>query len=382
MNPIFETRELGKLYIDEVLHFFEQPQVFTCQNSFGHVYLFTYSDYGENYDCWIGVPVSHNRLENVKANILSVYDALKSCEDDRGVVYRVRKSYPNQTCTVEEVAFSNIPEKELPETDAYFPTPIETVKSMMPNTEEDILLLSLANDRHAQVASAYSICKIIMNLQNLANAYASHRKMKDSFDLQFHIDPVSKKLEGVPASFGVAIYPVTSNQALPLLTENPSTVFINYLFSLLEGSTDTKTFDILMNSTNPTVPSYLQKVFSTLLERELSLSLTHFKGKQNLVSVSVPRSSLTTRLRVIKGSPQSEITVETHMGMLLSIGSSRNNFTFASDRLGKHLKGTVDSLLVQRKDLTINTRYEATISIELTRKQYTYSLLNLQRLQN
>lgn len=81
---------LGTLTILEIYEFYNMPVLFACQNRTGHFYLAVWVDETENENIWLYVPLSFQRLMNLRQGALELRDAFVQPED--GFVFKVSVS--------------------------------------------------------------------------------------------------------------------------------------------------------------------------------------------------------------------------------------------------------------------------------------------------
>lgn len=105
---------LGTLFLDEVFFFYEEPQVFNCENKTGQKYLALLTDMNERE--WILCPISEARLSLLKVNRLSIKDAIINPEDD--FVWKI-KDNPESFATAKQLHPSDIGADDLPGDDVF-----------------------------------------------------------------------------------------------------------------------------------------------------------------------------------------------------------------------------------------------------------------------
>ena len=77
---------LGNLTVLEIYEFYNMPILFACQNRTGHFYLAVWIDETETENIWLYVPLSFQRLMNLRHGDLDLHDAFVQPED--GFVFK------------------------------------------------------------------------------------------------------------------------------------------------------------------------------------------------------------------------------------------------------------------------------------------------------
>jgi hypothetical protein len=88
MNILPERTHLGRLQIFEVYEAADEPCLLACRNASGHLFLAVLIDETEEEKEWIYVPLSTDRLAQVRSGQIDLRDGFRLAED--GFVYRVR----------------------------------------------------------------------------------------------------------------------------------------------------------------------------------------------------------------------------------------------------------------------------------------------------
>ena len=113
MVDILNISELGRLEIIEVYDYYDQPILFACKNAAGHLHLVVAADEDQQYETWLYVEVSVERLNLIRSGAIDLHDAFAYPESD--CVFQVRFPYDNPTSPqVESIEANQIPEDMLP----------------------------------------------------------------------------------------------------------------------------------------------------------------------------------------------------------------------------------------------------------------------------
>ena len=119
MADILNISELGRLEIIEIYDYYDQPILFACKNAAGHLHLVVAADEDEQYETWLYVEVSVERLNLIRSGTIDLHDAFAYPESE--CLFQVRFPYDNPTLPqVESIEANQIPED-------MFPTPGESL---------------------------------------------------------------------------------------------------------------------------------------------------------------------------------------------------------------------------------------------------------------
>lgn len=75
--------DLGKLEIVEIYAFYDEPVLFSCQNTLGSLYLVVAADENEQNETWLYAEVSTERLNLIRSGSIDLHDAFADTEDGR-----------------------------------------------------------------------------------------------------------------------------------------------------------------------------------------------------------------------------------------------------------------------------------------------------------
>ena len=136
---------LGKLEIVETYAFYDEPVLFSCQNTVGHLYFVVAADENDQNETWLYAEVSTERFNLIRSGSIDLHDAFAYTED--GSVLQVRFPHDDPTEPIIEFVQSNQISKDmLPipgecldfETDI-FPV-LKDVKKLAKSSNQEILI--------------------------------------------------------------------------------------------------------------------------------------------------------------------------------------------------------------------------------------------------
>ena len=109
--------QLGNLEIIEIYEYYDQPLLFSCQNAIGQKFLAVLIDETDTVETWLYVPVSENRLNEIRSGKIDLHDAFSKAEDNQ--VYRVCIPYDqNIQAKLLYVNVNNLSDDDLPSKEA------------------------------------------------------------------------------------------------------------------------------------------------------------------------------------------------------------------------------------------------------------------------
>lgn len=105
--------DLGKLEIVETYAFYDEPVLFSCQNTLSRLYLVVAADENEQNETWLYAEVSTERLNLIRSGSIDLHDAFAVTEDGR--VLQVRFPHdPQSEPKIEYVQSEQISKDMLP----------------------------------------------------------------------------------------------------------------------------------------------------------------------------------------------------------------------------------------------------------------------------
>jgi hypothetical protein len=80
MNVLLKETPLGQLEILEVFLQYDGPRLFSCLNKAKHIYLALWVDDENDIDLWMHVPISNQKLLQVRSSDISLREAFTESE--------------------------------------------------------------------------------------------------------------------------------------------------------------------------------------------------------------------------------------------------------------------------------------------------------------
>lgn len=142
-------RHFGRLEIFEVYGFYDAPVLVSCKTATGSLFLAVVIDETPESQEWLYVPLSHDRLLEIRSGGVDLHSAFSAPED--GVVFRAQVPHDeSKAATVSPIDPASLPDEALPEPGEYLrletatlPT-LESPGEKARRTRRDILHIALS----------------------------------------------------------------------------------------------------------------------------------------------------------------------------------------------------------------------------------------------
>lgn len=381
-DDIFSVDLLGKLEIDEIFYYYEEPQLFTCVSKFGQKYLGMLIDIDERE--WLMVPVSSSRLALLKSNKICVRDAFTEAEDE--FVWRLVSE--NRKIKAQQVFLNDIDEKDLPDDDLY----LDCEDEYMPTYNDDILKTSieekrdimdisiLPSNKHIRELEFQVLGETLVNIQQVLYALALERDNNGNRISNKIKEENTLSVTGTyAASFGIR---AKSNKLSDLYDETPVTKNLKRLSELLYAKDDENKLKKLLKDMNPRVSIRYKKLMECLFKEKLAFNVTFASPNKYSFKAEFTEEDIEKNLIYLSESVDNIITTEEIGGKLVGINVSKKKFAFETFE-GEMITGTIAEELIER--ITFKVPIEARIIMEketmlsgLTDdERYKYKLTNI-----
>ncbi|MCL1468176.1 DUF6575 domain-containing protein [Argonema galeatum] len=112
MSFLLEYSSLELLETIKEYDYFNRALLFSCRNSAGEIFLAVWVHETEDFELYLCVPISQQRLTEVETGALDVRDAFKKAE--LGLVYEVKIPHENSPDMIETIPCEKLREECLP----------------------------------------------------------------------------------------------------------------------------------------------------------------------------------------------------------------------------------------------------------------------------
>lgn len=211
-NIFLKDTRLGTLYIKNVYEFFEGPKLFSVVNEVDSLYIVYWIGDEDDFDKWIILPISKNRLEHLERKRLDInsmlsYQEQKSC-------FQINLPYDESL----EPVFINLSTDDmkqsikLPKAGLY----ISSVTPMLATGKLGDCVEFSTHEIHVEKTSASTEPLVLKGVSKLFECFNDlYSSILNSFDEKDVMRPVS----GRPGSFVLSFQAEKMQQIEPLLKE-------------------------------------------------------------------------------------------------------------------------------------------------------------------
>ncbi len=390
MADILNITDLGRLEIVETYVYYDQPVLFSCKSTAGHLYLVVATDKNDEHEAWLYVGVSAERLNLIRSGAIDLHDAFAEPED--GFLLQEIIPYDDQTQPrMEPIQPDQISEDMLPMPGECLDLETETLPALR-NSEEiavsrkqEILNLALSYDRVLRTeAPIASLGDIFGRLQNVINAIGT-----DLLKLERPTEEAERKLQISLLGIGSGSFDIqlASTETLDLFGNSDCGDAIAELLQLLNAGSDKEELKKLLEPFTSKVVKDYTKFLKSLSESivDTRFTWTSPDPDRNRI-VHLPRLQIRDMVDILqKFQEETPFTFEI-TGTL--IGASLKSKKFELETAGERIyscKITQEAIETVR-NATLSQIYTAKIQ-EITKRSETaneitkteYRLLSLRR---
>lgn len=386
-DEIFKVDLLGKLKIDEIFYYYEEPQLFSCVSAFENKYLGMLTDSDERE--WLIIPISSSRLALLRSNKISVREAIINLEDD--FVWQVKESIDNSLKIAKQVYIGDLKEEDLPDNDLY----LNCENTYMPNLDDDIIKTSIDEhrdiidisllplNRHIKELEFQTLGEVLVNIQQVIYSIALDKEFKGNRISNKVKEDNSLSAAGTyAASFGIR---AKSNKLSDLYNETPLTKNINKFTQLLKVKDNKEELKKLLRQMNPRVSMRYKKLMQCLLKENISFNISLASPNSYSFKTEFTEKDVENNLKYLLEDFDNNIVNEKARGELFGINIKRKRFWFQTfdDEI---IEGNISDELLEAItfEVPINaeiTLEKETILNELTdEEKYKYKLISISML--
>ncbi|MEM6500475.1 MAG: DUF6575 domain-containing protein [Cyanobacteria bacterium P01_C01_bin.89] len=117
MNFLPSNTQLGELEIVEVYDFYDKPCLFSCKNQNESLFASIWTDETEEYDEWLYVAISPERLERAQLGYIDLRKLFRAAES--GTVFKIQTYFENNNSDIVTLKCTDLLEDQLPEPGEY-----------------------------------------------------------------------------------------------------------------------------------------------------------------------------------------------------------------------------------------------------------------------
>lgn len=348
----------GPLYIDKIIVYYDEPQLFTLHDNCHNNFLGLLTD----EDSWLIMKVSCERLCDILESTISIKDSFKYPE--LKCLYEFK--FNNNHFNISQKKPTEILDIDLPDDDIYvnsLTSEIFTKEEINWNHKRDSLSLRIIDDKQPDnhEISCSILANILTTIQNIFNNQAKC-KYKHSYKNSEIIDKSKLCVSGTfMGSFGIKL---KTQETRDLLEETSlSPIFEDFLE--MQDLSSTEAFKQFFDSHNYDyrVLNYYKNYLNLFLKHGLNIEyISNIRNKSynkfvNLIDTRKNYEFLSNYVR-------NKTFISDFDGILVSADVSSKQFKLETEE--KLIKGTIDKELLN-KNFVINDKY--TLTLEITQEQ-------------
>ncbi|AOZ93624.1 DUF6575 domain-containing protein [Paenibacillus crassostreae] len=377
---------LGKLYIEEMFLFYDEPQLFTCISKFGQRFMVLYVDYTEQDQTWLFAPLTEARLAFAKSNRISLYDVFTKPEDE--FIWKVIKENNSNIAKATQIDPMGISSDLLPTEDAYLnwkndemmPCINEKIFEMAQSERRDIVNLSLeiANG-HVREIDCVSLGEVLSNTQNILYMLA-HRgnSARGKIPSNIKVENSLQVTGTYAASFGIQL---KSNELSDLLGETRLSDTLKLFAQLLMTKSDPVELKAFLITQNQRVVLKYRNLMKTLIEADTGIKVEIASPNKNYFDVKLSVQDVKNTLSILDGEINNMVTVEKIFGEIVGIHTEKKTFSFRSVD-GEHITGKLadhfnETTFEVPKHMEIVVEQKIQLNNLTKREKYIYTLIKV-----
>jgi len=387
LNSFLQVDLLGKLYIEDIFLFYEEPLLFSCKNLLGHVFLANCIDLEEDNKTWLLLPITPYKLLQLKKGTVSVYDAFKNPEEYQ--LWRVTLDPEHSYGVATFMNHNELTPEDLPTEDAYIE--IEDIPenvSIYENFRHDLakkenrVLLDISleiNQGHSTEISPEILSKSVMEIQNTIYSIAHKSGSINSNFPKTIIEDNQLSITGTyAASFGIRFM---SKQLCNIFGDVQVAKNIETFLRLLESKSDAVKIREILDDLNPKVGLHYKKILTVLIKNNANLKTYYATPMKSTKDVFLTVDEIKDSLDTLESEISNKSSILSYRGRLVGVNVDSKAFSFIPDD-EKKIEGKLSIDVNVEKftvPLDVNVEIEEKLVInQLTRKeQVEYTLMSV-----
>jgi hypothetical protein len=251
MESLAASTILGTLEVLEIYIQYNGARLLACKNQASQIFMALWVDEEDEYDLWLYMLVSLDRLQNIRTGQMSLHQAF--CEPESSLLYELTYSYINSEWSTKEIALEDLDKDLLPLEGTFLECDPETLPQV---SSQKVIKNAISKTREF----------VNLVLQPISNRYPNEFPVSGLGGILAAFQPLIDQLSiGANQDFGFGIREITKKSTFNMLAasvgsfqvELASSVFEADLFgnSIVGNATD-QLFDLIRIGSNA---SELQK---------------------------------------------------------------------------------------------------------------------------
>lgn len=376
---------LGKLYINEIFVYYDEPLMFSCVNKFRQLFLANCVDEEDEIKKWLLVPISYPRLLEAKQLKITAYELFVEPEDE--FIWEVNEYIETNKAYAKQVVPSSIEEKYLPLKNTHLlrKTATDNVNfdrdtvTIAIEEQRDVVDISLELDNmHEHEIGSDVLGNTLCEFQKLVYSIAHKAKgFNTSIPKTIIEDNQLKVTEFYAASFGVRL---KSNDIANLYGETKVQKSLRVLFELLEAKSDREKIQQILETLSPTVGYRYRALLKGLVKDNIGIKTYISTPSHYNKTVFLNTSEINKSLQVLESEISCESNIVEYYGELVGIDVDSNTFVFKPLE-GKKISGKLSETVQDKYIVPINIRVTLKEEIEINtltnKEEVRYTLINI-----
>lgn len=398
MNREIIKTSLGNFIVIEILDYFDEPLLFSCADQTGRLFLAIVIDEIENINKWIFVPISLERLNEVKRGFIPLREAFAFPEVE-WLIDIYGSIFTGKEISARFIHKSDILPEWLPDEDICLETIDDNYYLANENDSEifkDKELYFIADESQLEtlevsLQTPAHIPKGIIPMELLGNFLSRTQSLFFSI-----VSPArGRKPDYVKLNSGLNVLPrfsegsfiirLQQNKVDDIFNENfLGELSLPAFFKLLKAADDKKSLLEIVNSVELASIIQYNKLLRVLSSGDCGIKCKWVSPKLQKTEASLTPTQVRSIITLL--NQENELTTKTFnaIGELVMAHSKKHKFElYAYD--GREYKGTVDSRLYNHRFEVasyVEATIEETIKLNTISEKTTYRLMSVKALSN
>ncbi|MBV4422384.1 DUF6575 domain-containing protein [Clostridium tyrobutyricum] len=271
---LMNVDNLGRLYMKDIIIFYDEPLLFSCVNDLCNYFLVNCIDMDEDKKEWLALPISEARLiRGLKGNI-SGYTLFKEPEGE--FLWEVIQYKDKTLCDSKRIIPEELSDDDLPDKDVFFNIYKDKLLNNYDNNilresikeRREILDVSLEpNGSHVHEIDADILGKVLSGIQNMVNVIAHKKGVNSKVPNNIKENNKLNVSGNYAASFGIRL---KSNNLSNILNESEIQENLDIFMDILESKSDTKKLIEIFKNLNPSVSIQYKNLLKIFNKEEIN----------------------------------------------------------------------------------------------------------------
>lgn len=366
---------LGKIYINEVFEFYDEPVLFSCKNSFGNFFVTVLLDVGETFKEWLFLPVSEARLIKAKKQLIDLYTLFSEPEDN--VLWKVLERDNERVSYSSLLSSEQLTDDDLPDKGTFIEVDIDD--SMLPKLEKldeiiditklerrEVLDISLEpNYEHAREIECFALTDTLIEVQSTIFAIADKDGKKQT--PKYVKEQNTLNVSGCfAASFGIRL---KANNLTDITGNSNMQANINILLELLDSKGDKQKFENVIGKIHPKAAIKYKELLETLRKHGMSFKAKCAYPNEYTNVVHINKADIEKSLKLYNDEIENIVSIIECHGRLTMVDYGTGKFKLKVDEENT-IRGDIDKQI--KVDLyRIPTNIVAILERRIEINQYT-----------